>query len=450
MWDDEINKKIKDAADQYHPAYDENAWDKMELLLDEHLPVEKKRKKRKYFLILMLSLLLGGSLFTVYYYNQNRPLSKNSQNPGSANNITSTQSAKTNSRINDEDASSSNITEKATNTTKPLSPLNQENIGQHSKNSIIETNGNEPAKPYVNTTRATSLNIGAKTNATIVSGAVGEETDAKNKVDKNLTINEQQNIGRKSIVPERPVAINNDPNIKEEIAKVKEDSVNSKEVAKAKNNNKPAARKKLTLSNKSFKNNFAINISAGPDVSSVGFNKTGKVAINFGAAISYALSHRFTLRTGFYRAEKIYSASKDQYHVTSGGNVAYLYSIDANCKVYEIPVTVSYILGKAKSHQWFASAGLSSYLMKKESYDYYYKYPNGNAYTKSWSISNKNQHYLSVLDVSAGYEYSFSKRASLIAEPYLKMPLSGIGAGKVKLNSAGVLFTFALKPFYKK
>ena len=127
-----------------------------------------------------------------------------------------------------------------------------------------------------------------------------------------------------------------------------------------------------------------------------------------------------------------------------------MYNIDANCKVYELPVTVSYNFGKAGNHQWFASAGLSSYLMKKESYDYYYNNPPGNIYKKSWSISNKNQNYFSVLGLSAGYEYSFSKRTSLLAEPYLKMPLSGIGAGKVKLNSGGILFTFTLKPFYKK
>jgi len=41
MWDEEINKKIKEAADQYHPAYDEEAWGKMEKLLDKHLPQKK-------------------------------------------------------------------------------------------------------------------------------------------------------------------------------------------------------------------------------------------------------------------------------------------------------------------------------------------------------------------------------------------------------------------------
>jgi hypothetical protein len=52
-----------------------------------------------------------------------------------------------------------------------------------------------------------------------------------------------------------------------------------------------------------------------------------------------------------------------------------------------------------------------------------------------------------VVNLSGGYQYHFSKRFSLLAEPYLKMPVSGIGFGKVKLNSAGVLITASLRPF---
>ena len=63
MWDEEINKKIKDAADQYHPAYDDNAWDKMEQMLDEHLP--RKKDRRRIIYLLPLILFLGGGIFFV-------------------------------------------------------------------------------------------------------------------------------------------------------------------------------------------------------------------------------------------------------------------------------------------------------------------------------------------------------------------------------------------------
>jgi hypothetical protein len=55
-------------------------------------------------------------------------------------------------------------------------------------------------------------------------------------------------------------------------------------------------------------------------------------------------------------------------------------------------------------------------------------------------IINENRHFFSVLNLSMGYERSLSDRWSLQVEPYLKAPLSGVGAGKVKLTSAGVFF----------
>jgi hypothetical protein len=85
--------------------------------------------------------------------------------------------------------------------------------------------------------------------------------------------------------------------------------------------------------------------------------------------------------------------------------------------------------------------------MKRESYEYFYKYPSGLIDTKYYTVTNKNQYYFSVLDFSGGYRYNINKRLSLIAEPYIKLPMSGIGIGKIKLNSAGLFFTVNVKPF---
>jgi hypothetical protein len=37
-----------------------------------------------------------------------------------------------------------------------------------------------------------------------------------------------------------------------------------------------------------------------------------------------------------------------------------------------------------------------------------------------------------------------------MAEPYIKLPLTGVGYGKVKLNSGGVLFSIGVNPFNAK
>jgi hypothetical protein len=116
--------------------------------------------------------------------------------------------------------------------------------------------------------------------------------------------------------------------------------------------------------------------------------------------------------------------------------------------VYEIPVSVSYNFGNSKKQNWFVSTGLSSYLMKSESYDYFYKYTyTGPTLNKKWTIEDENKHYFSVLTLSGGYQRSLSKHLSILVEPYIKLPFSGVGYGKVKLNSAGLLFSIGFKPF---
>ena len=71
MWDEEINMKIiKDAADQYHPAYDDTAWAKMEQLLDVHLPRKKDRRRIIYFLPLVF--LLAGVILFVIFHNETK------------------------------------------------------------------------------------------------------------------------------------------------------------------------------------------------------------------------------------------------------------------------------------------------------------------------------------------------------------------------------------------
>ena len=62
MLDEENDKSIKEAADQYHPGYDESAWAKMEQMLDEHLP-QKKKNTRIVFLLPLLRDTLCTNIF---------------------------------------------------------------------------------------------------------------------------------------------------------------------------------------------------------------------------------------------------------------------------------------------------------------------------------------------------------------------------------------------------
>ena len=197
------------------------------------------------------------------------------------------------------------------------------------------------------------------------------------------------------------------------------------------------------------KNTFFFSFSVAPDVSWVGKNDPGKLKLLTGAGFGYTFKDRLTVRTGFYGARKIYSATHYDYKpVVSPPSPNYIDNIAADCKVYEIPLQLSYNFGQSKKHNWFAGAGLSSYIMKEEEYVYLYKWPNGstNSYTKT--IHNEYEHFFAVLTLSAGYQYKINRTLSISAEPYLKLPLKGVGYGRVKLNSAGVMFSVNISPFH--
>ncbi|MEP6952377.1 MAG: outer membrane beta-barrel protein [Ginsengibacter sp.] len=449
MWDEEINKKIKDAADQYHPAYDDNAWNKMEQMLDEHLPRKKDRRIFIYFLPLML-LFLGGGIFFMIFRKGPIPSSKISEKPLSKSSL-----------------------EKSRISASPVPVTPGKNFGkildrgsrQLKETSVIAANPGtkNTDKPFTHgKVNKVNKNAGAISKDLLPGDGMKQSEDrslsndvnAKRNPVKNNSTNETKDPTGKPSNEEiiSPVVANNDSRVsKVNPATVKEDkeTVKPKDVVKAENPKKDEIRNtQQKKTKKSFIQNFGIGLSAGPDVSAVKLSNAGKMTFIYGGELSYSFTRKFTLRTGFYVARKIYSVDDNEYHVPAGSTWNnFLQSVDANCKVYEIPLTISYNFGKTKNHNWFASTGLSSYFMKRESYVYYYKNPAGVTWDKPKTITNQNKHYFSVLDISAGYEYYINKRFSLSAEPYVKLPLSGIGLGKIKLNSAGVLFTVAVKPF---
>jgi len=437
MLDDENDKRIKEAADHYHPEYDDTAWQKMEQLLDEHLPVEKER--RPVLFLIPLVLCIGFFLF-LFLFN-----SKNNKTEAPQIVISKNKTEKAIKPLS-ADVSKNNSTQPSIVSTKASRTISnaKNNIEKNNRNSIeektektrsINSSGNQDDKkmiPVFDNERASKNNTNNP-----------QEITAEERSNSTKTIEANENNSQS--LPKRNES-------EQDKSLAKHDTIAKNNIAKTEPHVGLKNRKKARNSNGGFANNFGVNVSAGPDISDVYHNSIGKVTIAYGAGLSYDISKKLNIRTGFYSSKKIYSVSGDDYKIPPGsiGNYEYLENVEANCNVYEIPVKLAYSFGKIKNHSWFVSTGLSSYLMKKESYDYYYKTPGGQIYNKDWSISNKNKHFFSVLDISGGYQYFFNSQFSLIAEPYVNLPLTGIGAGKVKLNSGGILFTIQAKPFFKK
>jgi len=426
---DNLDKKVKEAAEQHHPAYDENAWRKMESLLNEHLPQEKNR--RRFFLLAFAILLIGGGSF----YLLSKP---HAENPG---------------QVVQELKNSTNNETKA-------DPINK-------NNTAVQPNAEHPSGNIINDKTITT---GAPTKITgesskrslVINQRVTAPGTSKSRINKNelstgnVIDDQDKNVAgseperRSDIAGNAPVSLQpNDRIVKNE------NSVNSpvtKENNIASNTQPVQGSPTLKTSQKNGRpdrmNGFSFFVSAGPDVSKAQNSKAGKVTMSWGVGVAYTLN-RLTLKTGVFSTNKIYRAGPDDYKLayTPPPTLKFM-GADANCRVIEIPVKLSYNFATRNRSNWFAGAGLSSYLMKREDYLYEYE-SNTGTYYHAYETKNENKHYFSVLNLSGGYSYQLSNTISLSAEPYLEVPLTGIGVGKVHLNSGGVLFTIGVSPFRK-
>lgn len=192
-----------------------------------------------------------------------------------------------------------------------------------------------------------------------------------------------------------------------------------------------------------------LGLMAGPDLTTANFGPIYKTGYNFGLQVGYRLSNRWSVNTGIIYTKKFYKADSQDFHYKMPWNYK-LTNVEGNCSMWEIPVNVRYDFSYNDKRRWFASTGLSTYLMDKEYYNIYYTH-NGIPYDPYDIDSDSNSNYLfSIWNLSAGMERSLGKHFSIQAEPYLKIPLKGLGTGSMRMTSYGVLFTLKYKPAFNK
>jgi hypothetical protein len=203
-------------------------------------------------------------------------------------------------------------------------------------------------------------------------------------------------------------------------------------------NNAPDSKTKAKEEKQKNKSGFArwaVGLTLGPDWSMVAGKSQTRPGLDKGIMIQYRISRKWSLETGVLLASKLYSARPEDYHsVNPYPNAT---GINASCQVIDLPLNIRYNIWQPKKEQVFVVAGLSSFWMQKESYLFTYD-ANAASATSETNIYHQNRHLLSIANMALGYEHAWGN-ISIQASPYIKIPLAGIGYGRVKLFSTGVL-----------
>jgi hypothetical protein len=190
------------------------------------------------------------------------------------------------------------------------------------------------------------------------------------------------------------------------------------------------------------KKGFYIGAVVGPQFNKVkgqGFTKPGFSA---GILTGYRFSKRISVETGILYSNKHYFSDGKYFDMTKAGSAMppnmKVISLNGSSSIFEIPVKFKYDFVAKNKSNWFITSGVSSYILTNESNNYL-ALISGVQQSLNSSYGNKKGYFSAAINLSIGNEFKIGNNQTKIRiEPYLQMPLHGIGIGAMPVYSAGL------------
>ncbi|MEP6595057.1 MAG: outer membrane beta-barrel protein [Ginsengibacter sp.] len=449
---DDMDDLFRRAAENYPLNTNSSDWTKVQNAMQssENVAAQDVKSKKKYRRFLWLLLLLPFAFVIDKYAFQNHD---------NGNSITQHQPTSSEQKI----ASPKKIDSENFNREKKTEPtsLNRENLSPPAK--IIQNKNSDGTLNSVSEGKNVQNKYPLKRNVTAGKDVVTEQPDKER--NKDFTVAENTNKNLIAINKDFEAKENTDinkTNIKERSADIKEESTDSTDKDEIKTvENKPApsdgtiknnevvkADKKIALK-KSRSHSFYIGIVAGPDFSTVKLDKIIRTGFTLGVITGYKFNKRLSVETGLLLDKKYYYSEGKYFNIKNVYIIPYhakLDNVDGYCNMIELPLNLKYNFKSNKKVNWFALAGISSYFMSKENYDYRYSIY-GQQKEGNLSVKDASQIWASVMNLGLGYSHYIGKTGTLRVEPYFKIPFKGIGVGSLPITSSGIYFGFTKNLF---
>jgi hypothetical protein len=102
-----------------------------------------------------------------------------------------------------------------------------------------------------------------------------------------------------------------------------------------------------------------------------------------------------------------------------------------------IPFHLRYNIINKRNHRFYSLTGLSSYVITNENNEYFTML-NGTSGKMNGDYTANRNYFAASIDLGLGYEKDIGKKDHLRLEPYLQLPVRGIGVGRLQVRTAGV------------
>lgn len=183
---------------------------------------------------------------------------------------------------------------------------------------------------------------------------------------------------------------------------------------------------------------LTLTVLAAPDYNGVNNLSNASIGNDFGVMVTFEIAKNWSFSTGGIYAKKLYETGFTNYNPTKNiWDEYYPKSVNADCRVLDIPLNISYKFFNRKNTTMSVGSGISSYIMLREDYRFTYDEQDSNN-PLAYHVTNENKHWLSVLNFQANFQQRLNSRLSIGLQPYMKIPLSNIGFAGVKLQSLGM------------
>jgi hypothetical protein len=200
-----------------------------------------------------------------------------------------------------------------------------------------------------------------------------------------------------------------------------------------------APAKKVKQIPASLKTGLYYGLVASPDITTVKMQRTSNVGYNVGLIAGYRISKRLAVETGVIYERKYYYSTGKYFNTkkTPWPGTMKVLDVDGWCNMFELPVNVRYTFAMGAKSSWYVNGGISSYIMNKQGYNYSYEYY-GTYGSRDWEYKTTTKDWLSNIHAGVGYERQLGVLGTLRIEPYIKIPVKGIGVGELPVTSVGV------------
>jgi hypothetical protein len=186
---------------------------------------------------------------------------------------------------------------------------------------------------------------------------------------------------------------------------------------------------------------FYWGIAAGPQLNEVRTQGMKKLGADIGLLAGYKLNRNLSVETGVFFSKKYYFSDGKYFDMSKMGSSMppgmEIVSIEGSSSLLEIPIKLKYDFLQNNKRRIFSSAGISSYIMIRER-NYYHALFNGTEENMSGSYKDMTHYAAAAINLSAGYEQRTGKQNSIRIEPYIQIPIRGIGVGTMPVTSAGL------------